>query len=71
MIPIPNEDDEYRIKSRAVHSLYHSFQEAKGVAPSTFNAPNMDEKVARLWLKLEWKALRKALCLIQLIASWQ
>jgi len=60
MIPIPNEDDEYRIKSRAVHSLYHSFQEAKGVAPSAFNAPNMDEKVARLWLKLEWKALRKA-----------
>jgi len=61
MIPIPPEDDEYRIKTRAVHSLYHSFQETKGIASSTFNAPNMDDKEARLWMKLEWKALRKAL----------
>jgi hypothetical protein len=60
MIPIPTEEDEYRIKSRAVHSLYHSLQEANGVVTSTFNAPNMDEKEARLMQKLEWKALRKA-----------
>ena len=28
---------------------------------SIFNVSNMDEKEARLWIKLEWKALRKAI----------
>ncbi len=31
------------------------------MAPSFFNLSNMDEREARLWIKLEWKALRKAL----------
>jgi len=61
MIPLPAEEDEYRITTRAIHSLFHVFQISKGIAPATFNAPNMDEKEARLWIKLEWKALRKAL----------
>jgi len=61
MSPLLAEEDEYRIKTRAIHSLFHRFQENEGVMPSTFNANNMDEKEARLWIKLEWKALKKAL----------
>jgi hypothetical protein len=61
MAPLPAEDEEYRIITRALHSLYHRFQEKEGIAPSMFNATNMDEKEARLWIKLEWKALRKAI----------
>jgi hypothetical protein len=61
MTPITADDDEYRIKTRAIHSLFHRFQENEGVYISTFNITNMDEKEARLWIKLEWKALRKAI----------
>ena len=61
MVPLPPEEDEYRLKTRAIHSLYHRFQENEGVTGSSFNAHNMDEKEARLWIKLEWKALRKAI----------
>jgi len=61
MVPLPPEEDDYRLKSRAIHSLYHRFQENEGVSVTAFNANNMDEKEARLWIKLEWKALRKAI----------
>jgi hypothetical protein len=61
MAPLPAEEDEYRIKTRAIHSLFHLLQENTGVFPQTFNLKNMDEKEARLWIKLEWKALKKAL----------
>lgn len=61
MAPLPAEEDEYRIKTRAIHSLFHFFQESTGGAAESFNLKNMDEKEARLWIKLEWKALRKAL----------
>lgn len=61
MVPLPVVEDEYRAKTRAIHSLYHRFQEKEGIPTSMFNANNMDEKEARIWLKLEWKALRKAI----------
>jgi len=61
MVPLPAEEDEYRLKTRVIHSLFHLFQENEGVIASTFNSTNMDEKEARLWIKLEWKALRKAI----------
>ena len=61
MTPLPEEEEMYRIKTRAIHSLFHRFQENEGVASSPFNENNMDEKEARLWIKLEWKALRKAI----------
>lgn len=61
MVPLPTEEDIYKIKTRAIHSLFHLFQENEGVVASTFNENNMDEKEARLWIKLEWKALRKAI----------
>lgn len=61
MVPLPESEDEYRIKTRAVHSLFHVYQQNLGIQPAFFNLMNMDDKEARLFLKLEWKALRKAL----------
>jgi len=61
MVPLPNEEDEFRIITRTIHSLFHRFQESIGFTSSGFNTTNMDEKNARLWIKLEWKALRKAI----------
>jgi hypothetical protein len=61
MAPLPNEEDEFRIITRAIHSFYHRFQQTKGINPEYFNVINLDEKQARIWIKLEWKALRKAL----------
>ena len=61
MAPLPLEEDEFRIVTRAVHGLFHRFQKQSGYKLSGYNTANMDEKNARLWLKLEWKALSKAL----------
>jgi hypothetical protein len=61
MVPLPDEEDSYRIKSWAIRGLFHCFQQTSGIPHSFFNSANMDEKEARLWIKLEWKALRKAL----------
>jgi hypothetical protein len=61
MVPLPASEDNYRIVYRAIHSLYHAYQQRKGIPPTFYNANNMDEKEARLWIKLEWKALRKAI----------
>lgn len=61
MVPLPSGEDEFRIKSRAVHVLFHCFQKERGSEHIVFNQRNMDEDKARLWIKLEWKALEKAL----------
>jgi len=61
MAPLPVEEDGFRIKSRGIHALFHSFQKMSGMEPENFNLIIMDEKDARLWIKLEWKALRKAI----------
>jgi hypothetical protein len=61
MTPLPPEEDDFRIKTQAVHSLFHRFQKLAGTSSFGYNTNNMDEKEARIWIKLEWKALRKAL----------
>ena len=61
MTPLPPEEDDFRIKTQAVHSLFHRFQKIAGMSSFGYNTNNMDEKEARIWIKLEWKALRKAL----------
>jgi hypothetical protein len=61
MTALPNEEDNYRIKTRGIHALFHSFQQTEGMNPENFNIIIMDEKEARLWMKLEWKALKKAI----------
>lgn len=61
MVPIPDTEDRYRMVTRSVHSLFHSFQDRKGLKPSTFSTRHLNEKNARLYLKLEWKALTFAI----------
>lgn len=61
MIPVPSTEDEYRIKAQTYHALTHRMQKEKGIAPRSFNNRHLNEKNARMWLKLEWKALYKAL----------
>jgi len=61
MAPLPNEEDDYRLTTRAIHALFHRYQQSAGINTEYFNAVNMDEKEARIWIKLEWKALKKAI----------
>lgn len=61
MVPLPDTEDEYRILTRAVHSLFHCYQERHTLKPLTFSTRHLNEKNARLYLKLEWKALTKAI----------
>jgi hypothetical protein len=61
MAPLPAEEDDFRIKTGAIHGLVHRVQEEAGLTGKDYNTSNMDEKEARLWIKLEWKALRKAI----------
>ncbi|HUW91806.1 MAG TPA: hypothetical protein VMV74_01475 [Bacteroidales bacterium] len=61
MAPLPDEEDSVRITSRAIHSLFHCFQERHDLKPSTFNTRHMNQQNARLFLKLEWKALTNAI----------
>jgi hypothetical protein len=61
MAPLTDTEDEYRITTRAIHALFHRFQEVSGIPPSSYIIPSMDEKQARIWLKLEWEALGKAI----------
>ena len=61
MAPLPAEEDDYRIITRAINSFCHLFQKTNGLEPRSFNTRHMDDKNARLWLKLEWKALRNAI----------
>lgn len=61
MVPLPPEEDVLRIRTRAVHVLYHCLQMRAGIQPVLFNQPSMDEKEARMYIKLEWKALKKAI----------
>ena len=61
MAPLPEPEDEYRIINRAIHGLFHRYQEMIGFTSSGYPAMNLDEKNARLMIKLEYKALKKAL----------
>jgi hypothetical protein len=61
MAPLPAKESDSDIKDRAIHGLFHSFQRMNNLQPGPFNTRHMDEKNARLWLKLEWRALKNAL----------
>ena len=61
MTPLPPQEDDYRINSRAISSFFHCFQNISGLEPNSFNTRHMDDKNARLWLKLEWRALKNAI----------
>ncbi len=61
MVPLPEKEDRYRMSTRTIHSLFHCFQDRHGLKPSTFSTRHLNEKNARLYLKLEWKALTNAI----------
>jgi len=61
MVRLPDEEDEYRIKALTIHSLVHCMQVKRNIEPRGFNNRHMNEKNARMWLKLEWHALKNAL----------
>ncbi|HEX2976322.1 MAG TPA: hypothetical protein VHO68_10305 [Bacteroidales bacterium] len=61
LAPIPTKEDEGSMKRRAIHSLFHLFQKSEGIPPALFNQSNMEDQEARMYMKLEWKALRKAI----------
>ncbi len=61
MAPVPEEEDYYRITSRCIHGLFHCFQIRKNIDTPDYNTSHMGERTARLWLKMEWKALERAI----------
>ncbi len=61
MVPLPENEDHYRMVTRTVHSLFHCFQDRHSLKPSTFSTRHLNQKNARLYLKLEWKALTNAI----------
>ena len=61
MVPLPETEDRYRMVTRTVHSLFHSYQERHVLKPSTFSTRHLNDRNARLYLKLEWKALTYAI----------
>lgn len=61
MSPIPQSENEYRILTAAINSLFHFYQKSLGIQFNRTAIRTMDEKLARIWLKLELRALRKAL----------
>jgi hypothetical protein len=61
MVPLPETEDRYRMVTRTVHSLFHCYQERHVLKPSTFSTRHLNDRNARLYLKLEWKALTYAL----------
>ena len=60
-VTLPQTEDEYFIKTRSIRGLFHRFQQEAGIMPSAFNITSMDKRESRLWIKLEWKALRNAI----------
>jgi hypothetical protein len=61
IVILPPQEDTYRIKRGAIRSLFHLLQNIASAYPTSFNTKHIDERNARLWLKLEWKALKNAI----------
>ncbi|MDT8400708.1 MAG: hypothetical protein RQ743_03355 [Bacteroidales bacterium] len=61
MAPMPEEEDYFRITSRCIHGLFHCLQIRKDIDTPDYNTSHMGERTARLWLKMEWKALERAI----------
>jgi hypothetical protein len=59
MWPLPEEKRE-RARLMA-HELFHRIQEARKLAATDAVNPHLDQKDGRIWLRLEWRALERAL----------
>ncbi len=54
-------EDHYKIITGAVHSRFHCFQKNKEIDTPRFDTGHLKERTARRWVKLEWKALGRAI----------
>lgn len=54
-------ESPYRIKSSAVHALFHCFQEGNSIDFRGYDTSHLKERTARMYVKLEWKALQRAI----------
>jgi hypothetical protein len=59
MWPLPEEKQE-RIRLMA-HELFHRVQESRKLAATDAINAHLDQKDGRIWLRLEWRALERAL----------
>lgn len=60
MTQLRAQEDEYEIISRSAHALFHCTQIRKEIDTPEFHASHLNERTARRWVKLEWKALQRA-----------
>lgn len=61
MVPVPPVENEPWMKALSIHALFHCFQKANSIENTLVVHDQFNEEDARLWIKLEWKALRKAI----------
>jgi hypothetical protein len=58
MYPLP--EDEYERNALIIHEMFHFHQPALNMSGLPYNNNHADEHIARLYFKLEWDALEKA-----------
>ena len=61
MVVQPLPDDEYTRNQLVVHEMFHYLQDILGLSSGSYNNNHLDEMDARIYLKLEWAALNKAI----------
>ena len=59
MYPLP--EDDYSRNLLSIHELYHLLQVRQNLSFSNYNNDHMDNMDARILIKLEWRALEKAI----------
>ncbi len=61
VIPLPLPSNKIERQCIILHEAFHCVQPEMDLKPEPYSNNHMDEKEARFWLKLEWKALELAL----------
>ncbi|NOU60625.1 hypothetical protein [Marinifilum caeruleilacunae] len=61
VIPLPLPENKIEQQCLILHEAFHCLQPQIDLKPLPYNNNHMEEMEARLWLKLEWKALEFAL----------
>lgn len=61
IIPWPLSSDYQERQQLIIHESFHCLQPKLDLTPQPYNNQHMDSLEARIWLKLEWQALLRAL----------
>ena len=59
MVPLP--EDELERNILFTHEIFHYWQDLLKLISFNYNNAHLEQKDARIWLKMEWLALSKAL----------